>query len=83
VVMRLATRTWTQLRGRDWVARQGQFQTIVKALSTGLVLTDTRSTGRYTSALCSFLHDVVGFDASILNERRHVGDKSTKLKVKN
>jgi hypothetical protein len=80
--MRLAARTWTQLRGRVSVVCQGQFWIITKAHNTGLVLADTRSTGRFTSALCSFLYDGVGFDTNILYERRHVADKSTKIKVK-
>jgi len=80
--MRLAARTWTQLGGRSSVAFQGQFWTITKAPNTGLVLADTRSTGRFTAAFCSVLCDAVGFDTNILYERPYVGDKGTKLKVK-
>jgi len=80
--MRLAARTWTQLGGRRSVACQGQFWTITKTRNTGLVLADTRSMGRFTSALCSILYDGVGFDTNILYERTYVGDKRTKLKVR-
>jgi len=49
---------------------------------SGTILVDARSTGRFTSTLCSFLYDGVGFDTNILCGRRYVADKSTKLKVK-
>lgn len=78
----VAARTWTQLRGRGSVACPGQFWTIAKAPNTGLFLADTRSTGRFTSALCSFLYDGFGLDTNIVCERRYVADKSTKPKVK-
>jgi hypothetical protein len=82
VVMRLAARTWTQLGSRSSVACQGQFWTITKAHNTGLVRGDVRSTARFTSALCSLLYDGVGFDTNILYERRYVGNKRTKRKVR-
>jgi hypothetical protein len=78
----VAARTWTQLRGRGSVACPGQFWTIAKAPNTGLFLADTRSTGRFTSALFSFLHGGVGLDTKIVHEGRYVVDKCIKLKVK-
>jgi len=82
VAMRFAARTWTQLLGRGSVTRQGQIWTITKAPNTSLVLADTRSTERFTSALCSFLHDGFGFDTNIVHEGRYVTERNGKRKVK-